>query len=91
MSATRAILAILALGLVVFLGLGLLWLLLWGFPTLMAILAFIVVAAIVFAVLLGILVALSAIPFYFLKRDGKADNGSYSIEEVRSIKEDERK
>lgn|GEM_PF-4671680 len=90
MSASRAILAVLGLAMAVFVGLGLLWLLLWGFPTLLAILAFILVAVIVFSVLLGILVALSAIPLYCLKRRG-TEMGSYRIEQLSSVEEDERR
>lgn len=91
MTPGRAMLAIVLLALAVFIGLGTIWLLLWGFATILAVIAFLVVAVVIFAVLLGILVFLAAIPYYVLKGGRGPEPGTYRIEDVRPVREDEKK
>ena len=67
------------------------WLLLMGWPLLVAIFRFIIFAAIIIFLIVLALTFILAIPFYFLKKGPKAEDGSYRIEEIRPIKEDERK
>jgi maltodextrin utilization protein YvdJ len=67
------------------------WILLLGWPLLVALFIFIVFAAIIIFLIVAALVFILAIPFFFLKKGPKAEDGSYRIEEIHSIKEDERK
>ncbi len=76
------------LALAVFGILGVIWLIVLGFATLIHIIFFIIVAVVLFSILLGILVLFSAIPFYFIK-GSKTEPGDYRIEDVRDG-EDER-
>jgi hypothetical protein len=66
------------------------WILLMGWPILVAILILIVFAVIIIALIIGALMFIAAIPLFFIK-DSKTQEGSYSIEDVRSIKEEEKK
>jgi fatty acid desaturase len=66
------------------------WILLLGWPLLVAVVIFVVFAVIVLVILFGVLVAIAAVPVYFLKRRGP-EEGTYRIEDLKSIKEDERK
>ena len=67
------------------------WVPLMGWPLLVAIFIFIIFAIIIVALIIAALVFILAIPFYFLKKGPKAEDGTYRIDEVRSIKEDEKK
>ncbi len=66
------------------------WLLLMGWPLLIAIFIFIVFAVIIIVLVIMALMFIAAIPMYFLKRPETQD-GTYDIDDIRSIKEDERK
>ena len=66
------------------------WILLMGWPLLVAAIIFVIFAVIVLAILFGVLVAIAAVPVYFLKRRGP-EAGTYRIDDVKSIKEDEKK
>lgn len=73
-----------ALGLItaVFLGIALILVLLVGWPILLALAAAVLLAAAIGAIVLGILVSLSAIPFYFLKRKDP-EWGDYRLEDLK--------
>jgi len=81
---TKYILAVLGLIAAIILVIIGAWLLLMGWPLLVAIFIFIVFAAIIIFLIL-------AIPFYFLKKGPKAEDGNYRIEEVHPVREDEKK
>ncbi len=66
------------------------WLLLIGWPLLVAIALFVVFAVIILVLVVGVLIFVLAVPMYFVK-EPKTQDGSYSIDDVRSIKEDEKK
>jgi len=88
---TKYILAVLGLIAAIILVIIGAWLLLMGWPLLVAIFIFIVFAAIIIFLILVALVFILAIPFYFLKKGPKAEDGNYRIEEVHPVREDEKK
>ena len=62
-----------------------------GWPFLVALFIFIVFVVIIIALIFFALVFVLAIPFYFFKKGPASEEGSYRIEDVHSIKEDEKK
>lgn len=86
---TEGLAVVVVLALAVFGILGVIWLLILGFATLIHIIFFVMVGAVLFSIILGILVLFSAIPFYFIK-GSKAEPGDYRIEDIRDG-ENERK
>jgi hypothetical protein len=66
------------------------WILLMGWPLLVAAIIFIIFAVIIGTLVIGVLVFIAAIPLFFIKSP-ETQNGSYSIEDVRPIREEEKK
>lgn len=58
---------------------------------LIAIAIFVIFVIVIIGLILFALVFILAIPFYFLKKGPTSEEGTYRIEDVRSIKEDEKK
>jgi len=56
--------------------------------TALVLIVFLVLAAVV---VLGLLGLIAAVPFYFLKGGNGPEPGSYKVEDMKPVKEDERK
>jgi PDZ domain-containing secreted protein len=65
--------------------------LLVSLPLILAAIALIVLVIIVVVFLLFVLSILMGIPYYFLKKGQRSEEGRYDLAEVKSIKEDEKK
>jgi hypothetical protein len=57
----------------------------------LTILIFIVLLVLVAIVILGVLGLIAAVPFYFLKGGKEPELGAYSVEDMKPVKEDEKK
>jgi len=66
------------------------YIILQGWPLIVAAIIFIIFAIIVVVLILGVLMVVAALPMYFLKR-GNVEEGSYRLEEVKPVREDEGK
>lgn len=66
------------------------YIILLGWPLLVAGILFIIFATAVAVLMLGALMVAAAVPMYFLKR-GKVEEGSYRLDEVKPVREDEGK
>ena len=88
--ASKVVAGLLAI-VVVIAAIALIFLLLVSLPLIIAAIALIVLVVIVVVFLLLILGVLLGIPYYFLKRGPRSEEGRYDVGEVKSIKEDEKK
>lgn len=76
---------------VIIAALALIFLFLISLPLIIAAIALIVLIIIVVVFLLLVVGALLGIPFYFLKKGPRSEQGRYDLGEVKSIEEDKKK
>ena len=90
MRTTDLLLSVLGVAAAIVLVVVLIWVLLLGWPLLVAIGIVIMFALVIGGILLGLLVFLSAIPCYFVKRR-EPEWGDYRLEDVRDPNDRERR
>lgn len=62
-----------------------------NFELFLTVVILLLLLALVAVVVLGLIGLIAAVPFYLLKGGREPEPGSYSVEDVKAIKEDERK